>query len=593
MVEWWGYDARRVGRIYVQLVLATFILVYISAVLAASAIATSWPVAIVISASLLPVSLSTATILSQRLLRCSLDTTATISRSSLTGEARPKCTLAIPSIVCGRDDIDEAVNTIRHNIIRNHGATTYFCVAFDFFDCEEGSTSNLDDDLLFYAKKKLAQLEDEVSAARGKLVAFFRHRLWSPSEESWIGWERKRGKIIELCRLIRRGEPGSLFIIHGESAYIRNSTYLMILDSDSWLEHGGLNRLIDAMHDQSAVPRMKGKILEAGYIIGCPRGLCRPGENTTTFSKIMFYNRMEPKIRSLEPNFFQDVLGHHIFVGKGLYDVSAFLDAVDGRLPPDRVLSHDHLEGMLAIPVYISDVYFYQSYPQQYSSWRARQHRWIRGDMQTIPWIILPGVRGEGQSRLSLSLLDRLKLAANIANHLTQVGQFVIFVTIALGGVRFPPIVTLAALAFGTPGLWIGLGFRLVEPWLSDSSLKQYLTIRAVISDAAGEYKIFLINFVTLADVFVITVDAMARAVWRMSISGHRLLEWRPSSIVERSSIGMPLNRHWMSQVISISVLAVGMLVAPASAVFLSPAFLAWAILPSSKWVRTRDTGFL
>ncbi|WP_206540383.1 hypothetical protein, partial [Xanthomonas euvesicatoria] len=91
-------------------------------------------------------------------------------------------------------------------------------------------------------------------AARGKLVAFFRHRSWSSSENSWIGWERKRGKIIELCRLIARGELGSLFVIYGKSAYIRNSTYLMILDSDSWLEHGGLDQLIDAMSHQAATP---------------------------------------------------------------------------------------------------------------------------------------------------------------------------------------------------------------------------------------------------------------------------------------------------------------------------------------------------
>ncbi|MCC4622699.1 hypothetical protein LL965_22690 [Xanthomonas cassavae CFBP 4642] len=346
----------------------------------------------------------------------------------------------------------------------------------------------------------MSRLEQDVPAARGKLVAFFRHRLWSSSENSWIGWERKRGKIIELCRLIARGETGSLFVIYGKSAYIRNSTYLMILDSDSWLEYGGLDQLIDAMEDQSATPHIKGKILEAGYVIGCPRGLCRPGENGTTFSKILFYNRLEPQVRSIEPSFFQNILGHHIFVGKGLYNVSAFLELVDRRLPSGRVLSHDHLEGMLAIPAYISDVYFYQSYPQQYSSWRARQHRWIRGDVQTIPWIILPSVSGERQSRISLNFLDRLKLATNIANHLTQVGQFLILVIIAIGGVKFSIAFTLATLALGAPALWIGIGFRVFEKLLYHRSLKrqEQITIRSIFSSTSGDFKIFLLN---LADV--------------------------------------------------------------------------------------------
>ncbi|MBZ2629857.1 hypothetical protein IPS70_18410 [Xanthomonas perforans] len=551
-----------------------------------------------ISACLFPILLNTATIFSQHLLRRSADSEVCIPRSNPAGAPRPKCTLALPCIIYGHDDINDAVNTIRQNVIRNHGTANFFCIAFDFFDHQNGPNNGLDNELILYAKKELSRLEREVPAARGKLVAFFRHRSWSSSENSWIGWERKRGKIIELCRLIARGELGSLFVIYGKSAYIRNSTYLMILDSDSWLEHGGLDQLIDAMSHQAATPHIKGKTLEAGYVIGCPRGLCRPGENNTTFSKILFYNRLEPQVRSIEPSFFQNSLGHHIFVGKGLYNVSAFLELVDGRLPSERVLSHDHLEGMLAIPAYISDVYFYQSYPQQYSSWRARQHRWIRGDVQTIPWIIFPNVRGESQLRISLSVLDRLKLATNIANHFTPVGQFLIFVIIALGGVRFPFPVTLAALALGAPALWINIGFRVFENFLPHHPLKQpelykKRKIQSIFSGTLGDYRILLINLATLADAFVITVDATAKALWRMSFSKTKLLEWRPSSVLENSSNEISSNRYWVSQLISISVLFMITLVSSPSSLVVSPLFLTWATLPSLKWIRNRDKGFL
>ncbi|MCC4622698.1 hypothetical protein LL965_22685 [Xanthomonas cassavae CFBP 4642] len=126
MVEWWSCDARHRRRIYIQLVFSAFFLIFTSFFLLTCLTTTTWQAAIAISACLFPISLNTATILSQHLLRRFAGSEAPIERSTSDNHARPKCTVAIPCIVYGRDEIDEAIATVRQNFVRNHGLATFF-----------------------------------------------------------------------------------------------------------------------------------------------------------------------------------------------------------------------------------------------------------------------------------------------------------------------------------------------------------------------------------------------------------------------------------------------------------------------------------
>jgi len=83
-----------------------------------------------------------------------------------------------------------------------------------------------------------------------------------------------------------------------------------------------------------------------------------------------------------------DVFGEGSFIGKGIYDVDAFEHALAGRLPLNRILSHDLLEGCYARAGLLSDEQLYEEFPSRYSADVRRRHRWIRGDWQVAGWIL-------------------------------------------------------------------------------------------------------------------------------------------------------------------------------------------------------------
>ena len=85
---------------------------------------------------------------------------------------------------------------------------------------------------------------------------------------------------------------------------------------------------------------------------------------------------------------YQDVFGEGSFIGKGIYEVDAFEQALALRMPENQILSHDLLEGCYARSGLLSDVHLIEEYPTRYSSDVQRRHRWIRGDWQLIAWLL-------------------------------------------------------------------------------------------------------------------------------------------------------------------------------------------------------------
>ena len=60
---------------------------------------------------------------------------------------------------------------------------------------------------------------------------------------------------------------------------------------------------------------------------------------------------------------YQDLFGEGIFTGKGLYDVDAFIAALEGRVPENALLSHDLFEGLHARTALVSDVEVVDDFP--------------------------------------------------------------------------------------------------------------------------------------------------------------------------------------------------------------------------------------
>ncbi len=86
-------------------------------------------------------------------------------------------------------------------------------------------------------------------------------------------------------------------------------------------------------------------------------------------------------------DIYQDNFEEGIFTGKGIYDLQIFSTVLTNEIPQNTVLSHDLLEGSYLRCGLATDIMLLDGYPTGYNSFKARLHRWIRGDWQLVQWL--------------------------------------------------------------------------------------------------------------------------------------------------------------------------------------------------------------
>src|SRR5664280_1866234 len=206
-----------------------------------------------------------------------------------------------------------------------------------------------------------------------------------------MGYERKRGKLGALNAFLRGGPAGAFSLIVGDTTKLANVKYVITLDTDTQLPRDAARQLVGAM----AHPLNRPRYCEArervcqGYGILQPRvGVRLPGSTQSRYARLFGSDAgIDPYTRAVS-DVYQDLFGEGSFIGKGIYDVDAFTQALKDRFPENRILSHDLLEGCYARSGLLSDVLLFEEFPASYKTDVNRRSRWIRGDWQLIPWLL-------------------------------------------------------------------------------------------------------------------------------------------------------------------------------------------------------------
>lgn len=108
---------------------------------------------------------------------------------------------------------------------------------------ESGETlSHADRALLDHAAAKTDALN---ARCGGGFYLFTRDRLYSRDSGKFAPWERKRGALLELCRLLA-GENTTLRVRAGDAEKLRSTRYILTLDADTRLEPESAGELIGA-----------------------------------------------------------------------------------------------------------------------------------------------------------------------------------------------------------------------------------------------------------------------------------------------------------------------------------------------------------
>ncbi|WP_254776633.1 glycoside hydrolase family 94 protein [Lysobacter sp. cf310] len=443
--------------------------------------------------------------------------------------------VVVPSMLGSLEGVDSLVEGLEVRFLANRDRHLHFALLTDFLDADS-QTLPADAALLARAAQQIGLLNTRYAPESGDLFFLFhRARLWNPREGCWMGHERKRGKLAALNRLLRGRSQDEFLQVTGETEVLAQVRYVITLDSDTRLPRDAAREFVGTLAhplNRARYDRRLGRVVRGYGILQPSVGTSQSGRRSTRYAR-MFGSEpgIDPYTRTVS-DVYQDLFGEGSFVGKGIYDVDAFEAALADRFPDNRILSHDLLEGCYARAGLVSDVRLFEDYPSRYAADVKRRYRWIRGDWQLLPWLLpwVPRAHG-GYERNPLSWLSRGKLLDNLRRSLVPAAATALLMlgwlyaahplawTAWLLCLWLLPVLVPAALdAFAVP-VDMPLEAHLLR--VGKSTLRQLL--RSAVTLACLPYEALL------------NLGAIARTLWRLAISRRHLLQWNPSSEVERS----------------------------------------------------------
>jgi len=431
--------------------------------------------------------------------------------------------IAVPTMITSRRGIDEQLRNLEVHYLSNPRGAVHFALVSDWKDSAQEQTAE-DTALYDYACAQMAELNRHYAQAEGAPLFFFLHRRrqYNAHEGCFMGWERKRGKLHELNRLLRGAQDTSFFA--PQTPLPQNIRYVLTLDSDTRLTPGSVAKIVGKMSHPLNRPVIdpQTQTVRKGYGLMQPRIVpsLSAGEETSLLQRVFSGQRgLDPYVFAVSDTY-QDVLGEGSYIGKGLYHIDAFEAALAGRIGENRVLSHDLLEGSFARAAYVSDVEVVEDYPTSYYVDTARRHRWIRGDWQLLPYIF--GAAGRG-----LGLGAKWKMLDNLRRSLMPLA----WILASLGGwclfsVKDAAVWQLILLAV----MYIApiLSFcRSIFAYNRDFMLRGH--IRSVLMQLGGIGLHLVLHISFLAYEAYYSLDAICRSLYRMTVSHQHLLEWQSS----------------------------------------------------------------
>nr|WP_249198915.1 hypothetical protein [Gluconobacter kondonii] len=173
---------------------------------------------------------------------------------------------------------------------------------------------------------------DAVVSGMNRFLLLHRRRKWSEGEGKWIGWERKRGKLHELNRLLRGARDTSFMPLPGQRIP-EGVRYVVTLDSDTRLPYEVVRRLVGKLAhplNRASFDPERGSVVE-GYGILQPRVTpsLPKARSSTLFQRVFSSpNGIEPYTAAVS-DLYQDMFSEGSFAGKGIYDIDAFEAALD------------------------------------------------------------------------------------------------------------------------------------------------------------------------------------------------------------------------------------------------------------------------
>jgi len=438
--------------------------------------------------------------------------------------------VAVPSLLLSEQQVHGLVEDLEVRFLGNHDPNIHFALLTDLPDSLEPAR---EDSPLITLCSDLVQKLNEKYAHRkmGSFFLFHRHRVYNPREKVWMGWERKRGKLLDLNKLLH-GQYDSFPVKVGDLGLLPRVRFVITLDSDTELPRGAAQRMIGTLAHplNQAIIDPGNNIVVAGYGILQPRvGVSVQSTARSRLAAIFAGETGFDIYTRAISDAYQDLYGEGSFTGKGIYEVDAVHTVLDRRFPRNSLLSHDLIEGAYARAGLVSDIEVIEGYPSHYSAYNRRKHRWLRGDWQIAGWLF-PYVPSESNDRVlnPISLLSRWKIFDNLRRSLVEPATFLLLVA---GWFIFQEAWqwTLAALVI----LFLPTGFQFLSDLVRAVSRLRWNSARDAGTGFFTASVNVLFTLIFLPHQMLLSLDAVARALVRRFVTQRRLLEWETAAEAE------------------------------------------------------------
>ena len=274
--------------------------------------------------------------------------------------------VVVPTMLTSTAGANALVDHLEVRYLANRDEHLSFALLTDFADADR-QTLPLDEQLVATARAGIERLNRKYAAERSDIFYLFhRPRVRNESENVWMGYERKRGKLSDLNALLRGRISNAFSVIVGNPRLLSNVRYVITLDTDTELPRDTAHRMIGYMAHPLNQPRFHGNTgcVTRGYAILQPRSAVTIPEGTRSD-----YSRLFATDRGIDPytnqvsDVYQDVFGEGSFIGKGIYDLQAFETALHQRFPDNQILSHDLIEGCHARSGFVSELELFEGFP--------------------------------------------------------------------------------------------------------------------------------------------------------------------------------------------------------------------------------------
>ena len=489
--------------------------------------------------------------------------------------------VVIPALLTSAASNRELVQQLELHWLANRERQAQFALLTDWIDAPSATLPG-DAALLQGARAQLAALNARYPAPDDmppRFVLIHRPRSWCETQQRWLGWERKRGKLEQLLRTLVTGTLEGFLPVDGTLQLADGIRYVVTLDSDTGLPPGALRELVAVAAHPLNLPQVDSisRRVVSGYGILQPR-VVTPLPDLAQDTP---YHRLFAGQGGIDPyncgvsDVYQDLFGTGSFSGKGLLHVKALHEVLDDRLPEEAVLSHDLLEGSIARCGFVSDVVLVEDAPHHAGVAASRNHRWTRGDWQLLPFMWHARQYG-------IDALGVWKMADNLRRSLVVPATFGLLIWVVFTAalpLRTALLVAFSALLAG-PLLGALAGLVPTRRGIAWSHFFQEGRTELLRTFGSAAWQ-----FSQIPAQALLLLDAAMRSLWRMAASRRRLLEWTTAAQAQsasRNELAVFIRQHAGASLLCAALaVATPWAANPWAGLIL---FLLWAASPVGAW---------